>query len=83
MIKPDFGMIQVGPLKELKDFLFSGILSEILGIVIGLHFIRRSWDGGILTGLLFISRSWDGGILTGLLYLQILGFGRIKESYLE
>ena len=60
MIKPDFGMIQVGPLKELKDFLFSGILSEILGIVIGLHFIRRFWDGGDPTWPAF--------------YNQIIGF---------
>ena len=29
------------------------------GILTGLLFIGRSWDGGILTGLLFIGRSWD------------------------
>ena len=29
------------------------------GILTGLLFIGRSWDGGILTGLIFIGRSWD------------------------
>ena len=51
----------MGAFQGAEKLFFGGIVWEMFGILTGLLFISRLWDGGIINGLLLRVRLWDLG----------------------